>query len=96
MTRAQAEANIREYGVINQANYHCIANLVESTEKGIREAEAKHREIRAALKEKAELLDIGERILSGSYVGDLAAAEARRQQSAIIPNGYIPGGVYCR
>ena len=96
MTRAQAEANIREYGVINQANYHCIANLVESAEKGIREAADKHREIRAALKEKAELLDIGERILNGCFVKDLAAAEVRRRQSDIIPNGYIPGGTFCR
>ena len=96
MTRAQAEANIREYGVINQANYHCIANLVESAEKGIREAADKHREIRAALKEKAELLDIGERILNGCFVKDLAAAEVRRRQSDIIPTGYIPGGTFCR
>ena len=59
-------------------------------------AAAKHQEISAALKEKADLLETGEHIMGGGLVAELAAEETRRRQSDMVPNGYVRSGAIRR
>lgn len=88
-TRAAAEAVLRDYPMITHSTYSNITRMVECAEQDMQSAAAKHQEITAALKEKADLLETGEHILGGGLVAELAAEETRRRQSDTVPNGYI-------
>ena len=88
-TRAAAEAILRNFPSITRYTYSNVGRLVESAEQNMQAAAAKHQEICAALKEKADLLETGEHIMGGGLVAELAAEETRRRQSDIVPSGYV-------
>lgn len=95
-TRAAAEAILRNFPSITRYTYGNVGRLVESAEQDMKAAAAKHQEICAALKEKADLLETGERIMGGGLVAELVAEETRRRQSDIVPSGYIRSGAIRR
>lgn len=95
-TRAAAEAVLRDYPIITRSTYNNITRMVESAEQDMQAAAAKHQELRAALKEKADLLETGEHIMGGGLVAELSAEETRRRQSDTVPNGYVRGNAIRR
>ena len=72
---------------INEKNYGKIDTLIENQRKALSAAEKNVQAARSELAEAADSFSTMEKIMGGTYVQSLAAAERDRREAEIIPNG---------
>lgn len=86
-TREQALQTISKFPSINETNYTKVDALIEKQKDTVRAAQQKMNDAKAELDNAAELYATMEKIIGGTYVQSLAAAERERREADIIPNG---------
>lgn len=86
-TRDQALQTLSKFPSINEKNYGKINTLIENQRKALSAAEINVKAARSELATAANTYSTMEKIMGGTYVQSLAAAERDRRESDIIPNG---------
>lgn len=86
-TREQALQTLSKFPSINETNYTKVDALIEKQKDTVRSAQQKMNDAKAELDSAAELYATMEKIMGGTYVQSLAAAERERREADIIPNG---------
>ena len=86
-TREQALQTLSKFPSINEKNYKKIDTLIENQRKALSAAEKNVQAARSELAEAADSFSTMEKIMGGTYVQSLAAAERDRREAEIIPNG---------
>ena len=86
-TRDQALQTLSKFPSINEKNYGKINTLIENQRKALSAAEINVKAARSELATAADSYSTMEKIMGGTYVQSLAAAERDRREADIIPNG---------
>jgi len=86
-TREQALQTLSKFPSINEKNYKKIDTLIDNQRKALSAAEKNVQAARSELAAAADSFSTMEKIMGGTYVQSLAAAERDRREAEIIPNG---------
>jgi hypothetical protein len=86
-TREQALQTLSKFPSINEKNYKKIDTLIDNQRKALSAAEKNVQAARSELSAAADSFSTMEKIMGGTYVQSLAAAERDRREAEIIPNG---------
>lgn len=88
----QAESVLKEFPTINAHNWQDVDKAIEKQESAVGAASVEFETAQRELHDAAELVATMERIVNGSYIQSLVAAENDRRDSEFMPNGIRPGG----
>ena len=83
---------LKEFPTINEHNWQDVDKAIEKQESAVGAAGAEFETAQRELHDAAELVATMERIVNGSYIQSLVAAENDRRDSEFMPNGIRPGG----
>lgn len=86
-SQQQAEQTLRQYPQINAANYRNVDQLIANEEQHVLQASADLETEQKRLHEIADMLEIAEKVMGGTYVQSLVGAERERREANYVPNG---------
>lgn len=86
-TREQALQTLSKFPSINEKNYKKIDTLIDNQSKALSAAEKNVQDARSELAAAADSYSTMEKVMGGTYVQSLAAAERDRREADVIPNG---------